>query len=249
MPELERFKKYSLDKKATIPLYFQVKNIFVNMLQHDELAPGEMIPTEYDLCRVFNVSRTTIRQALSELVNEGVFFRVKGRGTFASQVKIRHNLSHEKTFFSKGFYSKSFMTSSKLLNIKTIQSTQEISNILMIPINSDVLNVKYLLYSNGEPIAIGQTFLTYSFYKNLDLTVNSDVILKKISDEIHDKVNTSHFCLEAVTATKEDCELLTITKVTAIQIVRRVGFNQHNVPIELTVSRYRGDKNVFLAIK
>lgn len=246
MTQLDAFRQYTLDKSAQVPLYFQVKNLLTDMLDHGELNPGDMIPTELELCTIFNISRTTIRQALTELVEADVFYRVKGRGTFVSQSKVHHNMSLEKLLFSNNIYSRGFIPTTKVLDIRTISSTPEISTALKIPVNTDVISLKRLKYANDEPLLLCQTYLPYSLCKTLyEHNLNEESLTDLLSHHIHTKLAKTLYTLQAVTTTKEDCELLMITKITAIQLVHSVGYNKFETPIKYSICRYRGDKNTF----
>lgn len=78
--------KYNLDRcKDSEPLYLQLKSVIKKEVSDGALHPGDQTPTEHQLCEEFNISRTPVRQALQELVNEGVLTRQQGSGTFVSQ--------------------------------------------------------------------------------------------------------------------------------------------------------------------
>jgi len=80
---------FSADKelnkgKDASPLYLQLKSVIKEVISEGTLQPGEQIPTEHQLCQEFDISRTPVRQALQELVTEGVLTRQQGSGTFVS---------------------------------------------------------------------------------------------------------------------------------------------------------------------
>ena len=75
-----KFQNFSVDKDTPIPLYYQVKKIILDRILSNELSPGEAIPTEKSFCGMYDISRTTVRQAITELVNEGYLYRVKSKG-------------------------------------------------------------------------------------------------------------------------------------------------------------------------
>lgn len=79
--------RYEIDKEAPSPIYQQLKEIIKGKIERGEFAPGARIPTEYELCDQFAISRAPVRQALAELVNEGFLYRQQGSGTF-----VNHNL-------------------------------------------------------------------------------------------------------------------------------------------------------------
>lgn len=73
-----------LNRGEAVPLYRQLKEIIAEGIRRGEFRPGERLPTEKELCQRFGVSRITVRQALSELVHEGLLYRHRGSGTFVS---------------------------------------------------------------------------------------------------------------------------------------------------------------------
>ncbi len=81
-----------IDRDSPSPIYRQLKEIIRRRIEDGEFMPGERIPTEYELCDMFGVSRAPVRQALSELVNEGLLNRQQGSGTF-----VRHRFGERAT--------------------------------------------------------------------------------------------------------------------------------------------------------
>lgn len=73
-----------IDRSAPIPIYYQLKLLLLRQIEEGELRPGDKIPTEEELCHQYNISRTPVRQALSELNQEGVLVRKVRHGTFVA---------------------------------------------------------------------------------------------------------------------------------------------------------------------
>ncbi len=77
---------YNLNRNEdSSPLYLQLKSVIEEEISKGSLQPGDQIPTEHQLCDQFGISRTPVRQALQELVNEGILSRQQGSGTFVSK--------------------------------------------------------------------------------------------------------------------------------------------------------------------
>lgn len=89
----------SLDRSSAVPYYVQLKQVLQSEIQNGVYAPGELIPTEAELCRRYGISRHTVRQALSELVKEGVVYRVPGKGTFVARRRPRANIATDTISF------------------------------------------------------------------------------------------------------------------------------------------------------
>lgn len=89
-----------IDRHTPIPFYFQLKKVLAQEISTGRWVPGQRLPSELDICGHFDLSRTTVRQALAELESEGLIRREKGRGTFVAEA------SPELWFLqsSQGFY-------------------------------------------------------------------------------------------------------------------------------------------------
>ena len=77
-----------IDKSSPIPVYYQLKNDFIKKIANGVWKTGECISSERELCEIYGVSRMTIRQAIGELVQEGILTRKKGKGTFVCEQKV-----------------------------------------------------------------------------------------------------------------------------------------------------------------
>jgi len=80
-----------IDRSLPIPVYYQLKVLIQKQIESGELRPGDKVLTEAELCERYGISRTPVRQALLDLVREGVLTRRAGRGTFvipANQVQV-----------------------------------------------------------------------------------------------------------------------------------------------------------------
>jgi len=65
---------------AILPIYYQIKQTIRNWIINKEYNPGERIPSENELAERFKVSRLTVRQAISQLSQEGFLKQQEGRG-------------------------------------------------------------------------------------------------------------------------------------------------------------------------
>jgi len=74
----------AIDRNSAIPLYYQLKLYFTERIEKGELRPGDQLPTEMELCEQLGVSRAPVRQAMTELVQEGLIYRRAGQGSFVA---------------------------------------------------------------------------------------------------------------------------------------------------------------------
>jgi GntR family transcriptional regulator len=222
---------YKLDKSNSMPLYFQLKRIFMQMIEKDEISPRDIIPKESELCQIFDVSRTTVRQALNELVNEGVFYRVKGHGTFVAMNKIRITFSSHSPRLAGTIKNKQLHLSYHPIASHLVKSPPPITQALKRSKKDTLLCRKEVLYVDKEPIAI-----SYTYSENLPspFSNNLNPPLAYIKREF-----------SVGTANPEDISLLTISRSTAIQIISNTGYHSLNQPVIYNLLRFRGDMTIF----
>ena len=99
-----------LDPTSFVPLYQQLKDIIIERIDNNTWNPGDKIYSEQQLSDLFTVSRNTSKRAIEDLVQDGVLYRIQGKGTFLSYPKIEQSLS--------AFYSFSQVLKDKGLNQK-----------------------------------------------------------------------------------------------------------------------------------
>src|SRR5579885_336585 len=83
----------TLERSNPLPLYYQLKEVLKQQIRSGHLAPHTAIPSEPELVAQYHVSRATVRQALTELVHEGLLYRQHGKGTFVCEPRIQQTVS------------------------------------------------------------------------------------------------------------------------------------------------------------
>jgi GntR family transcriptional regulator len=77
-----------LDRRSFVPLYYQLQEVLKEQLESGLWKPGDPLPSEPELARIFSVSRVVVRQALAILADDRQIVRVRGRGTFVAEPKL-----------------------------------------------------------------------------------------------------------------------------------------------------------------
>ena len=62
------------------PLYLQVRDRLIERIEEGQVDPSGKLPSEHEICREFQVSRTTARLAVEELIEQGLVVRLPGKG-------------------------------------------------------------------------------------------------------------------------------------------------------------------------
>ena len=74
----------TVDRGSKEKLYVQIYSIFLDKIESGEWPAETQIPPEDELCRIYDVSKVTVREAIQELVREGYLKRQQGKGTFVT---------------------------------------------------------------------------------------------------------------------------------------------------------------------
>lgn len=82
----------AVSRDISAPLYEQVCKAVISLISSEGLVPGDILPSEHELCRYLGVSRTMVRQALGQLVNDDLVEWVRGKGTFVARPKTTEHL-------------------------------------------------------------------------------------------------------------------------------------------------------------
>src|SRR3989339_468959 len=73
-----------VSRDSDVPMWMQLKSLLQGQIQSGAVIPDSKILSEHELCRMYGVSRTVVREALNELVHDGFIYRIQGKGTFVS---------------------------------------------------------------------------------------------------------------------------------------------------------------------
>ncbi|MDD2957824.1 MAG: GntR family transcriptional regulator [Lachnospiraceae bacterium] len=241
-----QFGEKKLDKNVPIPLYFQLKEMVVAAIKEGSYPRDSLLPTEKEFSEIFGISRTTVRQAITELVQEGWLYRVKSKGTFVSTPKINQDFISKLVTFPEEMKRSGKVPRTEVLELKTIPAVDGIASALQIDVGAKVIYLYRRRFADEEPIVIVETYLPYedcAFVMQHDLEKNS------LYDVMSEKEETEVYCVkrqvEAVEAKACDTKYLDIKKGKPVQLFRSLGYNVYGKPVEYSIARYRADRNSF----
>lgn len=236
----------AIDKTVPIPLYFQLKQLILSEIKNGTYKSGDVIPTENEISDAFQISRTTVRQAVTELVQEGWLYRVKSKGTFVSLPKINQDFIKKLESFNDQILRSGMEPSTEVLEFKAIPATEVVAKHLGIKENDSVIYLHRKRLADGEPIVTIKTYLPFeecSFV--LDHNLEQERLYGILSQSSATTVFRVERIVEAVEAIAEDVNLLNIKKGKPIQHFTSIGYSTFGKPIEYSLARYRGDRNSF----
>ncbi|WP_440894722.1 GntR family transcriptional regulator [Amphibacillus sp. Q70] len=233
-----------IDKQSPIPIYYQLEEMIKKKIQSEELMPGEAIPSEREYAETYGISRMTVRQAINNMVTEGLLYRQKGRGTFIAEQKIEQDLT-KLTSFSEDMRNRELNPSSKLISIDQMACSVKIAEALAINAGACVYQIKRLRLADEEPIALETIYTPKNLVGDMDETDFNQSFYTFLEENRQLKIHHGHQSIEASTANKDEIKYLKIKKNDPILLMYRTSYLINQTPIEFVKSSYRADKYKF----
>ncbi len=209
-----------IDRRSYEPAYAQLVNILRQQIATGALHPGDQLPSESQLCKLYGVSPMTVRRAINILVDQGVISTAPGSGTFVKAVDLSmatFHLHELQTLFSDK------ETSVKLLGARIALADERAARKLAIPAGRRVIYLRRLLCRKGEPAFYHREYLVYdparplveaemevtslqglfegsggSGLKHGDLTIEATVLNEEEAHVLQVAARAAAFCLEHV---------------------------------------------------
>lgn len=235
-----------LDKSVPIPLYFQLKQILLDAIKRGDYPVDSMIPTEKELSEMFQISRTTVRQAITEMVQEGWLYRIASKGTFVARLKIKQDFIKRLETFNEQIARTGCKPSTELLKLEVAEMPQSVRNHFNVAAEGKYIYLYRKRFADADPIVTVETWLPFekcSFVMNHNFNVESLYNVLATNDQT--RICHVTRVLEAVAANGKDVETLNIRRGKPIQFSSTIGYNRADEPIEYSLARYRGDRNRF----
>jgi GntR family transcriptional regulator len=231
-----------LDKSGFIPLYFQIQRTLMDQIRSGELSEGDPLPSEEELGRVYQVSRMTARQALHGLKINGYAVSQKGRGTFVTRPKLEKNIMHLRGF-TEDMKHLGMEPSSKLLEQNVVSAEAELAEKLKVEVDDTVMRLRRLRLADGTPMALEDSYIPLRQFPGLEkISFAKRSLYSVLRENFGVRIAYADEVIEALPATREESELLTIPKKSSILSISRIIMTTEEVPIEFACSRYRGDR-------
>ncbi|OOB80397.1 MAG: GntR family transcriptional regulator [Epulopiscium sp. Nuni2H_MBin003] len=243
----------TIDKSAPIPMFYQLKQILLSDIKSNVYPPGNMIPTERELSEIYGISRTTVRQAVLDLVREGYLTRRKGKGTIVAEQKLTHIFVQTIESFNSEIIALGKTPSTEVVGLKRISATTHIADTLFLETGADVLYIHRKRMVDDVPIV---TIITYLDFKRCEFLLKHNLEQESLYDLLSlnpaNKIVKVDRRIEVTEAKEQDVKLLGIKQGKPIQLFYSLGKNIDDLPIEYSIARYRGDRssfNVSVALK
>lgn len=243
----DSLKRITIDRSSSIPLYVQLRDALQEQIEQSVWVPGDQLPGDQELCEVYGVSRTVVRQALQELSYQGSIVRQRGRGTFVAEPKISStSLVHSLMGFQEDMDERGLELHNQVLEKVMLPAEPKIAQYLELEALAPIVKLERLRFVEGEPIVHVTSFLPYDLcptIMNADLSQQS--LYAYLDGECGLRVARGRRAIEAIAVNEPEARLLQIEAGAPVIRMESVSYLEDGRPIEYFDALFRGDRSRF----
>ena len=226
---------------SPVPLYTQLKALLRNRILDGTYAPHSQMPSESELGNLHNVSRITVRQALSDLQKEGFIFKIHGKGTFVAKPKAFQNVSKLQGL-AEAMSQMGYEVINHLRSLKFIPANTIVAERLQIAEGTQVAEIKRVRLINREPVSLEITYVSQQLGEQLQKAdlVARDIFLI-IENDCGIALGHADLAIDAVLAEAELSSALKVEEGSPIMRIERLTHAANGTPLDFEYLYYRGD--------
>jgi GntR family transcriptional regulator len=228
-------------KKSALPKYAQLREALRKQIE--TLNADQPIPSEYELCDKYDVSRITVRKALNDLIHEGLLYSRQGKGTFVAPRKFRIEWAHEMAGFHADMARRGLVVKVRVLEQKIVPADQHVADELSVTPGDPVVKIVRLRFVEEQPFDIATNYTPWVVFPGLekeDLARGS--IYALIRTRYGVQIDHGVRLVEAVACPSAEAKLLRVKAGAPLLLIHNTMYDAAHRPVEHSIIQRRGDR-------
>ena len=223
-----------------VPAYIAIERA----LREDiaRMQPGDALPTESQLCERFGVSRMTARAGVARLVDQGLLYRTRGKGTFVAQPHV-HRQAGRLRSFTQDMLARGLRPSSRILEIAQEAAPPDVAAALRLPDGARVILIRRERLADERPMALERTLLPPACAAVLGADLERGSLHEALAAIGHEPT-MARGAIAPQAATIEDAAAFDVPVGEPLLVETRLVYDAEDTPIERTESRYSPSRYV-----
>ena len=238
-------KLIQLDRQASGPLYQQISYHLKHLVINGNLEPGEAMPSESELHKLYGASRLTIRRAMDDLVREGLLDRRHGVGTFVANSTAAQIVPSELSF-TRNMLRLGRTPSSRVERFAVVSATPEVAHQIKLEPGALVYEIVRVRLVDGEPLMLETTYLSHEQFPDLaQADLGTESLYSFLSQRYQVDIVALEQAMEPTLLTMREAALLAASADSPAILSEIVGFTTNGTPVEYTWSVACGGRGRF----
>ncbi|MDR3724908.1 MAG: GntR family transcriptional regulator [Terracidiphilus sp.] len=239
-------RKGVIEHASPVPYYFQFCTYAESKIKAKEWRSGQLFPSEQELCEILGVSRTVVRQAMSELQRKGLIQKQNGKRSAIAAPAYEAGLMQTLRGLYQDVTQKGKKLTTQVMQLKVVEANAEVAAALQLPPGTSVIQLDRLRFIDATPEVFVSTYLPEAICPQLlqeDFSGQSlyEVLAVKFGLRIAQGKRT----IEAITLNREEGALLGLRAGKPALLLRSIGQLEDGTPLEYFVAKHRGDRSKF----
>ncbi|MET8255766.1 GntR family transcriptional regulator [Micromonospora sp. NPDC005197] len=228
------------------PLWMQLMRALRSQIESGEVGPDQPLPSEAELSDIFGVSRTVVREALRELVQQRMIYKVKGRGAFVAPRKTELHFVGSVSGSAHDLREAGRRVATHTISQSLGEADQREAELLQIPHGEQVVRMRRLRRVDGQPWLLVDTALPARLVPGLERAVLEnqslyDVLRRRYGLE----AAAADRWIEAVFPEPDDAALLEVATSTPLLGIESVAWLPDGTRFEAYYALHRSDQTRF----
>lgn len=225
---------------GSMPLYLQLEDCIKQEIRAGYWKPGDRIASERELMQIARVSRATVRQTLSSLVQQGILDRKHGRGTFVTRPKFEQPVQVAFSF-SDQIRALGLAMHDQILKQEVIQTPPDLAKEYGLPANEPVIHLLRLRLLEDVPLMVNQSYIVHRFCPDLLDNRLDGSLYRLLTEKYQLPLLRSTDVLEAAPADGMIARYLAIPRGEPIMSTARLAYTRDDALLHVGLTYIRGD--------
>jgi len=225
-----------LFEKNGIPLYYQLKEHLLQEIK-EKYQTGDLLPSEGEIEKRYEVSRITVRKAIEELSREGVVVKKQGKGTFVLDQKILYDANIIGSLTQR-LSDQAHKLQTKSIEYITITEAHHVKALLQC---DTLLCIKRFRLLDGVPFALMLNYIDANRVPDIQEKFSIESLYTFYEKYYKIRFHHAEETVEAKTATKVQANLLKLSKCAPLLCLQRLSYDKKNNPIEYSDIMIKGE--------
>lgn len=225
------------------PIYQQLNQALRTLIFNGEIKPGSKFLTEREICKLFDVSRTTANKALSNLVSEGILEFKKGVGTFLRDGLLDYDLRALVSFTEKAIAAKK-EPSTRVIQFKKLRLNEiddDICDKLRVTENDELYYMERIRMADNVPVILERRYVVAEYCPDMKKEDVSKSLYSLWTDKYKLDISVADQIIRVINLSDKEAELFEVKKGVASFVVISTGYLINNIPLWWERTLYRGD--------
>jgi len=233
-----------INKRSPIPYYLQLAETLRAQIEQNRAPGGHALPSENELLKKYNVSRATVRSALTALERQGVIYRRRGKGSFVAVRRIESDVT-ALVSTSEDMQRRGWNLTTQVLKLARVIPPPPIAHALELGRNARAYQLTRVRLVDNKPLSLQSAYLPVRLYPNLEAHDLSQSLYHLSENVYHLQYATGREVLRARGATRHEAAILKLRAGAPVLSCERITYSRDGAAMEFLQAVWRGDRYDF----